>query len=113
MKPRRKAVRAVMAPPERMTNQFLRGFATTGLLLAVCPGERPPAKQLLRHALRGGTALAAGVATANAIDRRDYGGAALSLALGAAGIAAIDALMEGACAPHDDKEIGNGQEETA
>ncbi len=118
MKRRNKAKHAgvlvppVSAVPDRMTNQFLRGFATTGLLLAVRPGGRLAPKALLHHALRGGAALAAGAAAANALDRRDYGGAAWSLAIGAAGIAAIDTLMTGACALLE-KETEDGQEEAA
>ena len=72
-------------------NGFLRGAIAAGLLAAVTPEVRR--KEALRRALQGGTAMAAGIAGVNAIDRRDYGAALLALAAGAAGLSAIDRLF--------------------
>ncbi|TJZ79181.1 hypothetical protein [Chitiniphilus eburneus] len=83
-------------PGDQLTNQFVRGATAAGLLLAMQP-PRASGKAVLRHALRGGTALAAGVATANAVQRRAYGEALLSVALGAAGLAAIDYVLNQQC----------------
>jgi hypothetical protein len=77
-------------PPERTTNSFVRGFATTGLLLALQPQGGARGRALLHQALRGGTALAAGVAIANAVERGQYGRALIAAAAGAAGLIAID-----------------------
>jgi hypothetical protein len=73
-------------------NGFMRGFIAAGL--AAAAGARRPARgETLRLALRGGTALAAGIAGAGAIDRRDYASALLAVAAGAAGLSVIDYLL--------------------
>ncbi|MFT4172053.1 MAG: hypothetical protein QM639_05805 [Rhodocyclaceae bacterium] len=79
-----------LRPPEGTANNFVRGFATTGLLLALQPHGGTRGRALLHHALRGGTALAAGVAIANAVERGEYGRALVAAAAGAAGLIAID-----------------------
>jgi hypothetical protein len=73
-------------------NGFVRGFIAAGLA-AAAGARRPARKETLRLALRGGTALAAGIAGANAVDRRDYAAALLAVAAGAAGLSAIDTLL--------------------
>ena len=78
-------------PTNEPQNGFLRGAIAAGLLAAVAPEVRR--KEALRRALQGGTAMAAGIAGDNAIDRRDYGAALLALAAGAAGLSAIDRLF--------------------
>jgi hypothetical protein len=79
------------AMPAEISNHFLRGFLTTGLLSTVArkPGAKDK-KAILRHALQGGTALAAGVAAANALQRGELGRALLAAAIGATGLAAIE-----------------------
>ena len=77
--------------PNEPQNGFLRGAIAAGLLAAIAP--EVGRQEAMRRALQGGTALAAGIASANAIDRRDYGSALLALAAGAAGLHAIDYLL--------------------
>ena len=74
---------------DEIRNGFMRGFIAAGLIAATAP-EGIQRKEALRLALQGGTALAAGIAGANAIDRRDYGSVMLALAAGAAGLTAIN-----------------------
>ncbi|GHU19893.1 hypothetical protein FACS189475_07890 [Betaproteobacteria bacterium] len=77
-------------------NGFMRGFIVAGLAAATSAGRstnEESGRETLRLALRGGAALAAGVAGANAIDRRDYGLALLAVAAGAAGLGAINYLF--------------------
>lgn len=85
------AYAGIPAIPNEPQNGFLRGAISAGLLAAIAP--QISRKEALRHALQGGTALAAGIASANAIDRHDYGSALLALAAGAAGLTAIDCLL--------------------
>jgi hypothetical protein len=73
-------------------NGFVRGFIVAGLVAATGAGQ-PAGRETLRLALRGGTALATGIAGANAIDRRDYGSALLAVAAGAVGLNAINYLF--------------------
>jgi hypothetical protein len=79
------------AEPE-VRNGFVRGFIAAGLVAGVGVGSST-SKETLRLALQGGTAIAAGIAGANAIDRRDYGSALIAVAIGAAGLSAIDYLF--------------------
>lgn len=72
-------------------NGFLRGAIAAGLLASLAP--EVGRQEALRRALQGGAAMAAGIAGADAIDRRDYGAALLALAAGAAGLKAIDVLL--------------------
>lgn len=74
---------------------FVRGFVATGLLAALQEGGAPrtvDARAALRSALQGGVALAAGSSAADALQRRNYNGAVLAVASGAAGMVAIDYL---------------------
>ena len=70
-------------------NGFVRGFIAAGLVAATAAqsGQR---RETLRLALQGGTAMATGIAGANALDRRDYATALLAVAVGAAGLKAIN-----------------------
>jgi hypothetical protein len=89
-------------------NGFVRGFIAAGLTAAT--GARRQARgETLRLALRGGTALAAGIAGANAIGRRDYASALLAVAAGAAGLSAIDHLLFPDFS-NMTKEVGHEQE---
>lgn len=92
---------------------FTRGFIATALIETLqdrSPGAPPPARKVLRRALQGGVALAAGTLAAGAIDRRDLAAAAGAILAGAAGLVAAETLLRSH--PDDDnKEIGRGQEE--
>lgn len=94
---------------------FARGFIAAGLPAAV-QGRREPAdyRKILRHAVQGGAALAAGVFAARALARRRYGLALGVAAVGAAGVWAAEALLQSARAEHSerfvDKETESGQE---
>ncbi|MDR2112008.1 MAG: hypothetical protein LBQ62_02730 [Candidatus Accumulibacter sp.] len=102
-----------MADPEAR-NGFVRGFIVAGLVAAVTGEKRAAGGQTraetLRLALQGGTALAAGIAGANALDRRDYGSALIAVAAGAAGLSAIDYLFTETS--FNEKETGDEQERT-
>jgi hypothetical protein len=77
-------------------NGFMRGFIVAGLAAATSAGRstnEESGRETLRLALRGGTALAAGIAGANAIGRRDYSSALLAVATGAVGLSAINYLF--------------------
>ncbi len=73
-------------------NGFVRGVIAAGLVAATAT-QRPARKEALRLALQGGAAMAAGIAGANALDRRDYGAAVLAVAVGAVGLSAINQLL--------------------
>lgn len=112
----RHPVRHFPTPPRAaVSNDFVRGFVTTGLLSALQKqgrkgGTAPAGRDVLRHALQGGAALAAGTAVAAALHHRNYGGALVAAAGGAAGLAAIEYLLRDE-AGSNDKEQANGQEE--
>jgi hypothetical protein len=89
-------------------NGFMRGFIAAGLA-ATCGAKRQARGETLRLALRGGTALAAGIAGAKAIDRRDYAAALLAVAAGAAGLGAIDYLLF-TDSSNMTREVGHEQE---
>lgn len=88
-------------------NGFMRGFIAAGLVAATGVG-RPVRRETLRLALQGGTAMAAGVAGANAIDRGDYASALFAVAAGAAGLSAINCLFPES--PSSKKEVTDEQE---
>lgn len=73
-------------------NGFVRGFVAAGVLAAV-QARRPGHKEILRLALQSGTAMATGIASANALERGDYASALLAVAAGAAGLSAINLLL--------------------
>ena len=95
------------APELAARNGFVRGFIAAGLVAASGAG-RPARRETLRLALQGGTAMAAGVAGANAIDRRDYASALVAVAAGAAGLSVIKHLFQDS--PSSTKEVINEQE---
>lgn len=80
---------AYSALRDEVQNGFARGFIAAGLVAAVAP-NRASVCETLRLALQGGTALAVGIAGANALDRRDYMGVLRAVAAGAAGLTAIN-----------------------
>ncbi|WP_211168960.1 hypothetical protein [Aromatoleum toluvorans] len=95
---------------------FVRGFVATGLLAALQePGGRVTAgaaRGVLKQALQGGAALAAGCAAADAWQRQDYRGVLVAVAGGAAGLAAIDYLArKSARRSNGHREKHLGQEE--
>lgn len=77
---------------EAIGTVFARGFVVTGLLAALQGGRRP-GRDVLRLALQGGAALAAGTVAADALGRRDYRVAAAAVAAGAAGVIAAEAAL--------------------
>lgn len=72
---------------------FARGFVATGLLSALDGGTKP-GNVVLRKALQGGAALAAGTVAAAALSRRDYPTAIGAVVVGAIGLFAIDAAFK-------------------
>lgn len=98
------------APLDEAPSAFARGFLVTGLLVALqdrnqSGAARPPGRKVLRHALQGGGALAAGTVAAEALLRRNYGLAVAAVAVGAAGVVAAGYLLN-----DDNRENGLGQE---
>lgn len=88
---KRRKVRA--AGREALGVVFARGFVVTALLEAA--QSRPhDGRRLLRRALQGGAALAAGTSAAASLGRRDYLPALTAVALGAATIAAAEILTD-------------------
>lgn len=90
--------RAFPKPPAPQAGeQFLRGLVATACISAFQdvgkPASKKNLKRVLRHALQGGTALAAGSHAAIALGRRDWAGALLATAAGAAGVLAIEQLL--------------------
>ncbi|KAF7598221.1 MAG: hypothetical protein CGU28_13425 [Candidatus Dactylopiibacterium carminicum] len=89
--------RALVPARDDLANQFLRGMVSAGLLAAAqqqCLTAPEARKQVLARALQGGTALASGVAAANALQRGRAGQAVVAVALGAAGLAGIEYLLK-------------------
>lgn len=91
---------------------FTRGFIATACLSAFqeqrVPSSPKQFKRVLRHALQGGAALAAGTHAAIAVKQGNYLGAVLATALGAASVLAVERLLQesSTSAP----ELINGQE---
>lgn len=98
-----------------MPANFVRGFVATGLLAALQEpaGRATPAagRAVLKQALQGGTALAAGCAAADAWQRQDLRGVLIAVAGGAAGLAAIDYLARKSARRNGKREKHLGQEE--
>lgn len=96
----------------RGAEDFYRGCIVSACLSAFQDVPRPAsaraAQRILRHALQGGTALAAGSRAAARLDRGDYAGALMAAAAGAAGVFLIEQLL-GADAPAN-REHKHGQE---
>lgn len=96
----------VMAPGRPASGVFVQGFVASGLLAALQHRTRRPAfdRRALRLALQGGAALAAGTVAAQAWQRRDLTRGLTAVALGAAGVAALEHLIK------ETKESDDGQE---
>lgn len=111
----KRRLRPYPAPrPEEASANFVRGFVATGLLAALPSGAAsataPKAgKAILRQALQGGIALAAGGTAAGALQRRDYRTALMAVTGGAAAVVAVDYLLRKP-ARKDNKEKALGQE---
>ena len=88
---RKKPGRAVAS----LGGDFARGFVASGLLSALQDRHRGAVDlaRVLRHALQGGAALAAGSRVADALARRDAATVATALAGGAAAIYLVEQLM--------------------
>jgi len=98
--------------PPLISGGFVKGFVAGGCLTAVRVTGRPPtqadAKRILRRALQGGAAVAAGERAAMAYRQGDYGGMLVATAAGAAGVLLIERLLRD-CAPCK-QEKSHGQE---
>lgn len=95
---KRRALAYRMPGEDPVSTNFVRGFVATGLLAAL-PADaagkssRKDRKVLLRQALQGGIALAAGSSAAGALQRRDYSAALAAVTGGAVGLIAVDYLL--------------------
>lgn len=92
---------------------FARGFVATALLAAVQDraaraGRRGEPQRVLRLALQGGVALAAGSMAAHALQARNRTLALAAVAVGGVGVLVIEQLLQDTTI----KEIIDGQEET-
>lgn len=91
-----------LALPE-MSATFTRGMVAAALLTAVqerwTGGAPPSGRKILRYALQGGAALAAGTAAAEAVRSRNAAGAVLAVAAGVAGVVALEHLLNPADTP--------------
>ena len=110
---------AAGAATGELPGAFARGFVATALLATLqdrhARGATPlPGRSILRHAIQGGTALAAGSVAADALLRRDY---ALALAAATAGAAGVGRRIPAESAGENtgdqrvEKENGHGREE--
>jgi hypothetical protein len=81
--------------PREVRAGFVRGFVAAGLLAAIQDAASPARdrRRLLRLALQGGGAMAAGVAVAEALDAGRPGAAASALVAGTCGLLAIEHLL--------------------
>ncbi|MFM8442056.1 MAG: hypothetical protein ACKN9W_01800 [Methylococcus sp.] len=77
---------------------FTQGLVAAGCVSAfqdvVRPDARLQGRRVLRHALQGGTALAAGAYAAEAVRCGDFTRAVLATAVGAAGVYALERLLK-------------------
>lgn len=93
-----------------LADEFVRGFVTSGLLAALqSQGYQPRLdRRTLRLAVQGGAALASGVAAMRALRGTQYAQALLSVAAGAAAVAAAEYFLQ---TPHpSNQETAHGQE---
>lgn len=79
---------------------FLRGFVATGLLAALHEQQHCAdgavalsGRRILRQAVQGGMALAAGAVTTDAVQRREYRLAITAVAAGAVGLLVAEHLL--------------------
>lgn len=96
--------------PTPAGSAFVQGFVAAGLLAAVQDRAGRPAadRRTLRLALQGGASLAAGTYAAQAWRRGETGRALAAVAVGAAGVAAIEGMLRQPVS----KESRNEQEES-
>lgn len=97
--------------PQFISGGFVKGFVAGGCLTAIPVTGTPSqadAKRILRRALQGGAAVAAGECAAIAYRQGDYGGMLVATAAGAAGVLLIERLLRD-CAPCK-QEKSHGQE---
>lgn len=93
-----------------LADEFVRGFVTSGLLAALqSQGCQPRLdRRTLRLAVQGGAALGSGVAAMRALRGTQYAQALLSVAAGAAAVAAAEYFLQ---TPHpSNQETAHGQE---
>ncbi len=85
---------------------FVKGLVTTGVLASIQnrPGRPVLDKLVVRRALQGGAALAAGTVAAQAWQRQDLGRALTAIALGTASVMVLEQWMK------ETKEKQDGQE---
>ncbi|MGQ9368066.1 hypothetical protein [Azospirillum sp. ST 5-10] len=110
----RKRRRAPALTAGEIAATFTRGMVAGGLIAAIqdraTAGAAPPGRTVLRHALQGGAALAAGAAAAEALRGRDVAGAVLAVAAGAAGVVVVEHLLNPAPSPtpvtHEENDRG-------
>lgn len=95
------------ALPTPGDGSFTRGFVSAGCISAFQDMTTSPSqvnyKRVLRHGLQGGTALAAGSRAATALRHRDYSGALIATALGAAGVLLIENLIRDSAKPQEEE----------
>lgn len=92
-----------------LQDDFVRGFISTGLLAALTePSTGRNKRRILRLALLGGTALAAGSVAARALRRRELASTLTAIAAGAAGLLTIEHFLSVTTS----REKDHGQEET-
>ncbi len=100
----------VVAASRAVGGNFVQGFVAAGCVSAfqdhASPGGAADLKRVLRHALQGGAALAAGSQAAMAVRRQDYTGALVATAAGAAGVLLIERLLrDGGNAEQEKKDV--------
>lgn len=96
-----------------LTDEFVRGFITSGVLAALQgQGCQPQlSRRTLRLAVQGGAALACGVAAMRALRDAQYPQALLGVAAGVAAVAAAEYLLQTPDITTDiNKEAAHGQE---
>ncbi|MDO4905539.1 MAG: hypothetical protein Q4A16_08330 [Lautropia sp.] len=105
---------ATWEPVQRtLTDEFIRGSITTGILAAL-QGPGPLGsldRRTLRLALQGGAALAAGTAAAQAFRQARHGRALLAVAAGAAAVAATEHFLNDSSSLNSPKEQLYAEEE--
>ncbi|KAF0223028.1 MAG: hypothetical protein FD176_2194 [Rhodospirillaceae bacterium] len=104
-----KAKAAAALAPVELAGNFTRGLIATGLLAAIqdrWSHEKPSNRKVLRLALQGGAALAAGIAAAESLRRGDYARALIAVAGGAVGVGVAEMLLNPTHTPAEEAEIG-------
>ncbi|MDO5103758.1 MAG: hypothetical protein Q4D91_12830 [Lautropia sp.] len=86
--------RPVPVPPRSLTEEFVRGSITTGILAALQGRQASLDRRTLRLAVQGGVALAAGTAAVQAAREARHGQMLLAIAAGATAVAAAEHLLK-------------------